>query len=97
MAEGVPASHLKVMKKSLILLLGVALSATACTGYVTAPGPGPGYYAGGPVVGVVVADRPYYTRGPSYVSRGARYVWLGGHYNYRHGQRYWVHGRYVAR
>jgi hypothetical protein len=84
------------MKKSLILLLGVGLSATACTGYVAAPGPAPGYYAG-PGVSVVVADQPYYTRGPYYVSRGQRFVWVGGHWAHRHGQRYWVHGRYVGR
>lgn len=84
------------MKKSLILLLGVALASSACTTYVAGPPPpGPAYV--GPSVGVVVEDRPYYTRGPYYVSRGARYVWVGGHYVRRHGHRHWVHGRYVIR
>jgi len=86
------------MKKSLLLLLGVALSGTACTGYVseTVAGPGPGYY-GGSSVTVVAADRPYYRYGPYYNSRGLRYIWQPGHYGFRYGQRYWVHGRYVGR
>lgn len=82
------------MKKSLILLIGVALSSGACTAYV-AGRPGPGYY--GPSVSVVVADRPYYTRGSGYFLRGSRYVWVGGHYANRRGGRVWIHGRYVAR
>lgn len=85
------------MKKSLILLFAVALSGSACTGYVSeSTGPGPGYYGTGAAV-VVTEDRPYYTRGPYYVSRGATYHWVPGHYAYRHGQRVWIHGRYVAR
>ena len=85
------------MKKSLILLLAVALSGSACTGYVAGTAaPGPGYY--GPSVGVVVAeDRPYYTHGAYYVSRGSRYHWRSGHYVYRRGQRVWFHGRYIPR
>lgn len=85
-----------LMKKSLLLLLGVALSGTACTGYVSGPGRGLGYY-GGSSITVVAADQPYYRHGPYYVSRGQRYVWQNGHYAHRHGQRYWVHGRYVGR
>ncbi len=83
------------MKKSLILLLGVALSSGACTGYVAGPAPGPGYYASSGVV--VVEDRPYYTHGPTYIAYGARYRWVGGHYVSRQGQRVWIHGRYVNR
>ena len=86
------------MKKSVLFLLGVAFLGTACTGYVghTGVATGPGYY-GGTSVGVVVADQPYYTRGPYYVSRGVRYVWQPGHYRYRGGTRVWVHGHYVGR
>ncbi len=83
-----------IMKKSLILLIGVALSGGACTSYVAGP-PGPGYY--GPSVGVVVEDRPYYTHGGGYYLRGSRYVWVGGHYVNRRGGRVWIHGRYIAR
>lgn len=84
------------MKKSLILLIGVALSSGACTAYVAGPAvPARGYY--GPTVGVVVADRSYYTHGQSYYSRGGRYVWVGGHYANRRNGRVWIHGRYVAR
>ena len=84
----------KPMKKSLLLLLGVALSSGACTGYVAAPAPG--YY--GPAAGVVVVEyRPYYVHGPSYYSRGVRYRWVGGHWVHRGNQRVWVHGHYVGR
>ncbi len=85
------------MKKSVLLLLGVAFLGSACTGYVGGTGvAGPGYY-GGTSVGVVVADRPYYTHGRYYSSRGVRYVWQDGRYRYRGGSRVWVHGRYVGR
>lgn len=86
------------MKKLLLLSLGAALCSGGCTAYVAGPpGPPPGPAYGGPSIGVVVDDRPYYTHGPYYVSRGARYHWVGGHWAHRHGQRYWVHGRYVIR
>lgn len=87
------------MKKSVILLLVVAFSGSACTGYVAGTAaPAPGYYGPGPAVGVVVAeDRPYYTHGAYYVSRGSSYRWVGGHYVYRRGQRIWIHGHYVSR
>ncbi len=89
------------MKKLPLLLLAVVtLGSGACTAYVAGPPgpPSPAYYGSSVgTVGVVVEDRPYYTRGRGYYSRGARYVWVGGHYAQRHGQRYWVHGRYVIR
>ena len=80
------------MKKSLILLLAVALSGSACTGYVAGTA-APGYYAPGVVV---VEDRPYYSHGAYYNSHGSAYRWVGGHYVYRHGQRVWIHGHYVV-
>ncbi len=80
------------MKKSILLLLGVALS-SGCTAYVAGPVPRRAYVGSA----IVVADRPYYVHGPSYYSRGARYVWVGGHYVHSRGHRHWVHGRYVLR
>ena len=89
------------MKKSLVILLAVVLSISACAP-VYGPGYGPGpVYGAQPVVSggyvVEVGDRPYYNRGPYYVHHGARYVWVQGHWSQRHGHRVWIHGRYVVR
>ena len=79
------------MKRSLILLLGVVMLASACAPVVYAPpGPQPG-------VVVAVEDQPYYVRGPYYIEHGRRWVWIGGHWGHRHGRRIWIHGHYVLR
>ncbi len=88
-----------VMKKPLILLVGLAMSTAACETYVAGPPPpppGPGYYGPGPSIGVVVEDRPYYVHGPRYYSRGVVYRWRPGHYVIRNGRRVWIHGRYAG-
>ncbi len=74
------------MKKSLLLLLAVSLSVSACVA--------PGYYYATPTV--VAADHPYYTHGAYYYSRGVPYRWHGGHYGYYGGHRVWVHGYYAG-
>ncbi len=83
------------MKKSLFILMGIALSAGACAPVAYSPGYGAGYASPGYVV--AVGDRPYYTRGPYYIEHGRRYVWVRGHWGRRHGQRVWIPGRYMVR
>lgn len=92
--ESRPQQRPIIMKKSLILLLGIVLVTGACAPVVYGPPVGPAPRAG---FVVAVDDRPYYTRGPYYVQRGRHYAWVPGHWSHRYGRRVWIHGHYALR